>query len=180
MVLATVASAIASFFAAALMLRSIVGPLLLMFPLAMGIVVWMFMIHLIGIEFNSNVTAALAIASGVGIDAEVYLLYRFREEYPKDGDFHRALFDAFTLVREPLIFSFVALFAGCLAVSMVPLYVGYVGFSMALILLATFLLSFFAAPVVWSLVQPSFLIRGLAVKPDVKDHDFQGREAAAS
>ena len=180
MVLATAASAIASFFAAALMLRSIVGPLLLMFPLAMGIVVWMFMIHLIGIEFNSNVTAALAIASGVGIDAEVYLLYRFREEYPKDGDFHRALFDAFTLVREPLIFSFVALFAGCLAVSMVPLYVGYVGFSMALILLATFLLSFFAAPVVWSLVQPRFLIRGLAVKPNVKEYDFQDREAAAS
>ena len=121
----------------------------------------MFLIHLIGIEFNSNVTAALAIASGVGIDAEVYLLFRFREEYPKDRDFHRALFDAFTLVREPLIFSFTALFAGCLAVSVVPLYVGYVGFSMALILLVTFMLSFFAAPVVWSMVKPSFLTRGL-------------------
>ena len=161
MVLATVFSAVASFIAAGLMLRSALGPVLLMFPLAAGIVVWMFLIHLIGIEFNSNVTAALAIASGVGIDAEVYLLYRFREEYPKDRDFLRALFDAFTLVREPLIFSFTALFAGCLAVSVVPLYVGYVGFSMALILLATFLLSFFAAPVVWSLVQPRFLTRGL-------------------
>ncbi|MGB1885121.1 MAG: hypothetical protein ACPHUF_14550, partial [Gammaproteobacteria bacterium] len=92
---------------------------------------------------------------------EVYLLFRFREEYPKDRNFHRALFDAFTLVREPLIFSFTALFAGCLAVSVVPLYVGYVGFSMALILLTTFLLSFFAAPVVWSLIQPRFLTRGL-------------------
>jgi predicted RND superfamily exporter protein len=161
MVLATLLSAVASFIAAALMLRSIIGPILLMFPLAVGILVWMFLIHLIGIEFNSNVTAALAIASGVGIDAEVYLLYRFREEYPRDRDFHRALFDAFTLVREPLIFSFGALFAGCLAVSIVPLYVGYVGFSMALILLATFLLSFFAAPVVWSLVEPRFLTRGL-------------------
>ncbi|MEQ8660677.1 MAG: MMPL family transporter, partial [Gammaproteobacteria bacterium] len=161
MVLATVLSAAASFVAAALMLRSVVGPLLLMFPLAVGIVVWTFLVHLIGIEFNSNVTAALAIASGVGIDAEVYLLYRFREEYVRDGDFHRALFDAFTLVREPLVFSFSALFAGCLAVSVVPLYVGYVGFSMALILLTTFLLSFFAAPVVWSMVQPAFLTRGL-------------------
>jgi len=161
MVLATVFSALASFVAAGLMLRSVIGPILLMFPLAVGILIWMLLIHLIGIEFNSNVTAALAIASGVGIDAEVYLLYRFREEYPKDRDFHRALFDAFTLVREPLIFSFTALFAGCLAVSIVPLYVGYVGFSMALILLTTFLFSFFAAPVVWSLVQPRFLTRGL-------------------
>lgn len=161
MVLATVLSALASFAAAALMLRSVTGPILLMFPLAVGIVVWVFLIHLLGIEFNSNVTAALAIASGVGIDAEVYLLYRFREQYVKDRDFHRALFDAFTLVREPLIFSFTALFAGCLAVSVIPLYVGYVGFSMALILLTTFLLSFFAAPVVWSMVQPTFLTRGL-------------------
>ena len=164
MVLATLLSALASYIAAALMLRSITGPILLMFPLAVGILIWIFLIHLIGIEFNSNVTAALAIASGVGIDAEVYLLYRFREEYVKDGDFHRALFDAFTLVREPLIFSFTALFAGCLAVSVVPLYVGYVGFSMALILLTTFLLSFFAAPVVWSMVRPRFLTRGLVLE----------------
>lgn len=161
MVLATVLSAIASFFAAALMLRSVSGPLLLMFPLLMGTLIWFLLVHLIGIEFNSNVTAALAIASGVGIDAEVYLLYRFREEYIKDRNFHRALFDGFTLVREPLIFSFAALFTGCLAVSVVPLYVGYVGFSMALILLTTFLLSFFVAPVVWSLMKPRFLTRGL-------------------
>lgn len=173
MVLATLFSALASYIAAALMLRSLTGPILLMFPLAVGILLWTFLIHLIGIEFNSNVTAALAIASGVGIDAEVYLLYRFREEYPKDGDFHRALFDAFTLVREPLIFSFSALFAGCLAVSVVPLYVGYVGFSMALILLTTFLLSFFTAPVVWSLVRPRFLTRGLDISGGGSrvDHD---------
>lgn len=164
MILATLFSALASFAAAGLILRSLTGPFLLMFPLAAGMVVWVFLIHVIGIEFNSNVTAALAIASGVGIDAEVYLLYRFREEYPKDGRFHRALFDAFTLVREPLIFSFTALFAGCLVVSVVPLYVGYVGFSMALILMTTFLLSFFAAPVVWSMVQPRFLTRGLKVE----------------
>ncbi len=164
MVLATLFSALASFIAAALMLRSVIAPILLMFPLAIGIMIWMFLIHLIGIEFNSNVTAALAIASGVGIDAEVYLLYRFREEYTRDGNFKRALFDAFTLVREPLIFSFTALFAGCLAVSIVPLYVGYVGFSMALILLTTFLLSFFAAPVVWSLFRPGFLTRGLEME----------------
>lgn len=167
MILATVLSALASFVTAGVMLRSVVGPLLLMFPLAVGTLVWVLLIHLIGIEFNSNVTAALSIASGVGIDAEVYLLYRFREEYQKDLNFHRAMFDAFTLVREPLIFSFAALFAGCLAVSTVPLYVGYVGFSMALILLTTFLLSFFAAPVVWSMVQPRFLTRGIEQSPGI-------------
>lgn len=165
LVWATGLSALASFVAAAIMLRSLVGPFLLLLPLALGIIVWMALIYLIGIEFNSNVTSALAIASGVGIDAEVYLLFRFREEYLRDRDFRRALFDAFTLVREPLIFSFGALFAGCLAVSLVPLYVGYVGFSMALILLSTFVFSFFVAPVVWSVIQPKFLTRGLVEAP---------------
>ncbi len=184
MVLATLFSALASFAAVTMMLRSMTGAALLMFPLAAGVLVWMFLIYLIGIEFNSNVTAALAIASGVGIDAEVYLLYRFREEFPKDRDFHRALFDAFTLVREPLIFSFTALFAGCLAVSIVPLYVGYVGFSMALILLATFLLSFFVAPVVWSLMRPRFLTRGLeedsGAPPSVGTRETQVRHSYAN
>lgn len=174
---ATLFSAAASFVAVGLMLRSLTGPILLMFPLAVGMILWVFLIHVIGIEFNSNVTAALAIASGVGIDAEVYLLYRFREEYPRDGDFRRALFDAFTLVREPLIFSFVALFAGLLAVSVVPLYVGYVGFSMALILLTTFLLSFFVAPVVWGMLRPQFLTRGLEVR---HDRNAVGQEATAN
>jgi predicted RND superfamily exporter protein len=177
MIYATVLSAVASFVAAGLILRSVIGPFLLMVPLIGGTIVWVMLMHLIGIEFNSNVTAALAIASGVGIDAEVYLLYRFREEYPKHRDFRRALLDAFTLVREPLVFSFVALFAGCLAVSGVPLYVGYVGFSMALVLLTTFLFSFFVAPVVWSVLQPKFLTRGLdcdeppAAKPFVNERD---------
>lgn len=161
LVLAMTLSAVASAIVAAVLLRSIVGPLLLLLPLVLGTIVWMALIYAIGIEFNSNVTSALAIASGVGIDAEIYLLYRFREEYRKDQQFKRALFDAFTLVREPLIFSFSALFFGCLSVSFVPLYVGYVGFSMALILLSTFIFSFFVAPVVWSVVQPRFLTQGV-------------------
>ena len=163
LVLATLLSAVGSFVAAALLLRSLVGPLLLLVPLILGMITWTALVYLIGIEFNSNVTAALAIATGVGIDAEVYLLYRFREEYVKDQEFSRALFDAFTLVREPLIFSFAALFFGLLSVSMVPLYVGYVGFSMALVLLCTFTYSFFVAPVLWAMLQPKFLTRGLGL-----------------
>lgn len=164
LVLATVLSAVASFIAAAFMLRSLVGPLMLMFPLLGGTILWAVVLYAIGIEFNSNVSAALAIASGVGIDAEVYLLFRFREEYPKHGDFQKALFDAFTLVREPLMFSFFSLFAGCLAVVIVPLYVGYVGFAMALVLLTTFVFSFFVAPAMWAVAKPKFLTRGLRVE----------------
>ena len=162
LILATLLSLAASLVAAGIMVRSFVGPFILMLPVTLGTIIWVGVVWLIGIEFNSNVTSALAIASGgVGIDAEIYLLYRFREEYVKDHDFRRALYDAFTLLREPLVFSFSALFFGCLSVSLVPLYVGYVGFTMALVLLFTFACSCIVGPVVWSLLQPKFVTRGV-------------------
>ena len=162
LILATLMSLGASLVAAGIMVRSVVGPFILMLPVTLGTIIWVGLVYMIGIEFNSNVTSALSIASGgVGIDAEIYLLYRFREEYVKDHDFRRALYDAFTLLREPLVFSFSALFFGCLSVSLVPLYVGYVGFTMALVLLLTFTCSCIVGPVVWSLLQPKFVTRGV-------------------
>ena len=65
--------------------------MLLLVPLAMGSIIALGIMVLCGIEFNSNTVAAFAIASGVGIDSEVYLLFRVREEYRTLGDFKEAL-----------------------------------------------------------------------------------------
>ncbi len=70
--------------------RSVWLAILLLVPLAMGSVVALGIMVLCGIELNSNTVAALAIASGVGIDSEVYLLFRVREEFLILGDFKSA------------------------------------------------------------------------------------------
>ena len=124
--------------------------LILTVPLIMGSVVSLAVMHLLGIEINSNAIAALAIASGVGIDSEVYLLFRVREEYAKLGDFREALVQGYVKIRRALLVSNGALILGCWALIPVPLYIGYVGFGMGLVLFWCFLLSALLSPILWA------------------------------
>ena len=124
--------------------------LLLLVPLAMGSVIALGIMVLCGIELNSNTVAALAIASGVGIDSEVYLLFRVREEYRMLGDFKEALIRAYVNIRRALVVSNGALILGCMILAPVPLYIGYVGFGMGVVLLVCFLMSAILSPILWS------------------------------
>ena len=131
-------------------IRSIALPALLIIPLALGTIAALGVMILCGIQLNSNATAALAIASGVGIDSEVYLLYRVREEYARLGDFKEALIQGFVKIRRALMVSNGALIFGCWVLSPIPLYVGYVGFGMGLVLAFCFVLSGVLSPILWS------------------------------
>jgi predicted RND superfamily exporter protein len=124
--------------------------LLLLVPLAMGSVIALGIMVLCGIELNSNTVAALAIASGVGIDSEVYLLFRVREEYRTLGDFKEALIRAYVNIRRALVVSNGALIFGCMILAPVPLYIGYVGFGMGVVLLVCFIMSAVLSPILWS------------------------------
>ena len=75
---------------------------LLIVPLILGTIAALGLMITCGIELNSNATAALAIASGVGIDSEVYLLYRVREEYLRLHDFREALVQGYVKIRRAL------------------------------------------------------------------------------
>jgi uncharacterized protein len=129
---------------------SVTLALLLLVPLAMGSIIALGIMVLCGIELNSNTVAALAIASGVGIDSEVYLLFRVREEYQTLGDFKEALIDAYVNIRRALVVSNGALILGCMILAPVPLYIGYVGFGMGVVLLVCFLMSAILSPILWS------------------------------
>jgi hypothetical protein len=161
LVYATIAATLLSFVVLVPMSGSVVGPALLLLPLVMGSVIWLVLMELTGIEINSNTTTGMAIASGVGVDAELYLLGRFREEYRKHGNFRQALKQGFISVREALTFSYLGLIAGCWVLIPIPLYVGYVGYGMGMILFVCFVCSFIISPFLWSLLQPKFLVRGI-------------------
>lgn len=123
--------------------------LILTVPLIMGSIISVAFMYLLGIEINSNAIAALAIASGVGIDSEVYLLFRVREEYAKLGDFRESLVQGYVKIRRALVVSNGALILGCWALIPVPLYIGYVGFGMGLVLFWCFLMSAVLSPILW-------------------------------
>lgn len=123
--------------------------LILTVPLIIGTLVSVACMYLLGIEINSNAIAALAIASGVGIDSEVYLLFRVREEYARLHDFKESLVQGYVKIRRALIVSNGALILGCWALVPVPLYIGYVGFGMGLVLLWCFIMSAVLSPILW-------------------------------
>ena len=157
LIYATVAGFLFSFLVLVPLSGSLVGPALLMLPLAVGTLIWLAAMRLLGIEINSFTTMGMAMASGVGVDAELYLLGRFREEYQQHGDFQEALKQGFIAVREALTYSYLGLIAGCWILIPIPLYVGYLGFGMGLILIVCFLCSFVISPFLWSILRPKFL-----------------------
>jgi predicted RND superfamily exporter protein len=124
--------------------------LLLIMPLVMGTFIAIAVLKLAGIEINSNAIAALAIASGVGIDSEVYLLFRVREEFERLGDFRESLVQGYVKIRRALMVSNGALILGCWALVPIPLYIGYVGFGMGIVLLICFVSSAVLSPVLWA------------------------------
>jgi predicted RND superfamily exporter protein len=125
-------------------------PVLLIFPLILSTLSAVGLMIMVGIELNSNATAALAIASGVGIDSAVYLLYRVREEFQRLGDFREALVQGYVKIFRALTVSNGALILGCWALVPIPLYVGYVGFGMGLVLLLCFVFNGIISPILWS------------------------------
>ncbi len=159
LLLGTVLSMVGTMILVVALLRSVVMSLLLMVPLVVAIFITMAVMYVLGVPMDSNMTTALAIASGVGVDSEVYLLFRFREEYATLGDFNEALIQSFTKIRRALITSNLALIIGCWALIPISLYVGTVGFGMGLIVALCFLLGYFVTPVLWAVLQPSYLTR---------------------
>jgi len=143
--------------------------LILTVPLIMGTVISLAFMYLLGIELNSNAIAALAIASGVGIDSEVYLLFRVREEYAKLGNFRESLVHGYVKIRRALVVSNGALILGCWALTPVPLYIGYVGFGMGLVLFWCFLMSAVLSPILWAWFGEAVVTRGAQKKkiPDM-------------
>ena len=140
---------VGTFILAVLCIRSVALSLILLIPLLIGMVISVAIMYLVGIELNSNAISALAIASGIGIDSEVYLLFRVREEFAKVGDFREALVQGYVKIRRALLVSNGALILGCWALIPVPLYIGYVGFGMGLVLLFSFVMSAILSPILW-------------------------------
>ncbi len=140
---------VGTFILAVMCIRSIVLSLILLLPLLIAMVISVAIMYLVGIELNSNAISALAIASGIGIDSEVYLLFRVREEFARLGNFRDALVEGYVKIRRALLVSNGALILGCWALIPVPLYIGYVGFGMGLVLLLCFAMSATLSPILW-------------------------------
>jgi predicted RND superfamily exporter protein/fatty-acid desaturase len=76
---------------ASLLLRSLVGGLLVVLPLAVTIAVNFGIMGLFGIPLDTLTSAISAMAVGIGADYAIYLLFRVREELARDEELAPAL-----------------------------------------------------------------------------------------
>ncbi len=65
-------------------------------------------------------------------------------------DFRESLIKGFVKIRKALLVSNGALILGCWVLASIPLYVGYVGFGMGLVLTACVVMSGVISPIMWS------------------------------
>jgi hypothetical protein len=95
----------------------------------------------------------------------VYLLYRVREEYKRLGNFREALVQGFVKIRHALVISNGALILGCWSLALIPLYIGYVGFGMGLVLLLCFVFSGIISPILWNWLGERIVVGRVEVEP---------------
>ncbi|MDQ1812434.1 MMPL family transporter [Massilia sp. CCM 9210] len=78
------------FILASIALRSVVGGLFVAIPLVLIILANLGLMGWFGIPLDMGTSTTASMAIGVGADYEIYLLFRFREEFRRDGDLARA------------------------------------------------------------------------------------------
>jgi len=154
-----VLSVVASFVVVTLLMRSVMAGIFLLMPLSLATIIWFAVMYLTGIEINSNASLSLALGMGVGIDSQIYLVYRFREEFKRQKDFRKTFILSYTLIAKAITYSNLALIIGCFMIIPIPLYVGYIGYGMGMILLLCFLLSLVLPPILFNIFKPKFLFQ---------------------
>jgi RND superfamily putative drug exporter len=112
---------------------------------------------MLGIAIDSNMAIIVSMGFGVGIDAGIYLLFRFREEYQLSRDFSSALVKSFTTSGLAVFFSFSALVLGCWSVIPLPIYIGHVGFGLGAILFLDLVFTITLLPALWAKFKPAVL-----------------------
>ncbi|HEY7372903.1 MAG TPA: MMPL family transporter [Polyangia bacterium] len=145
---------------ASLLLRSIVGGLLVLLPLATAALVNLGLMGWGGILLSMGTAAISAMAIGIGADYAVYFLFRVREEFDRCGDLRQATATALTTSGKAIAYVASAVAGGylCLALSLFKVHV-LLGVLVALTMVTSSAATVAFLPSVLLLVKPRFLKR---------------------
>ena len=100
------------------LLRSLVGGLLIILPLAMSALVNLGLMGWIGIPLSMGTAAISAMAVGIGADYAVYFVFRVREEFERCGDLRVATANALTTSGKAIAYVASAVAGGYLCLTL--------------------------------------------------------------
>jgi predicted RND superfamily exporter protein len=142
----------------AVLLRSLVGGLLVLLPLATSAVVNLGLMGWTGILLSMGTAAISAMAVGIGADYAVYFIFRVREEFDRTGVLSVATATALTPCGKAIAYVASAVAGGylCLALSLFKVHV-LLGVLVALTMVTSSAATVAFLPSVLLLVNPRFL-----------------------
>jgi uncharacterized protein len=143
-----------------LLLRSILGGLLVLLPLATAALVNLGLMGWSGILLSMGTAAISAMAIGIGADYAVYFIFRVREEFERTGDLRQATSTALLTSGKAIAYVASAVAGGylCLALSLFKVHV-LLGVLVALTMVTSSAATVAFLPAVILLVKPRFLRR---------------------
>jgi predicted RND superfamily exporter protein len=148
----------------AVLLRSFLGGLLVLLPLATAALVNLGLMGWTGILLSMGTAAISAMAVGIGADYAVYFIFRVREEFQRTGDLREATATALTTSGKAIAYVASAVAGGylCLALSFFKVHV-LLGVLVALTMVTSSAATVAFLPSVILLVTPKFLRRKVPV-----------------
>jgi predicted RND superfamily exporter protein len=146
---------------ASLLLRSIVGGLLVVLPLAITVIVNFGVMGAFGIPLDTLTSAISAMAVGIGADYAIYLLFRIREELTHGGDLAMALRRALMTSGKAILFVSSAIACGYATLCFSGFaFHRHLGALVALAMMVSSISALLLLPAVVAAFRPKFLWRG--------------------
>src|SRR3569623_1775412 len=144
----------------AILLRSLVGGLLVLLPLATSALVNLGLMGWTGILLSMGTAAISAMAVGIGADYAVYFIFRVRDEFQRCGDLREATATALTTSGKAIAYVASAVAGGylCLALSFFKVHV-LLGVLVALTMITSSAATVAFLPTVLLRATPRFLRR---------------------
>jgi len=160
--------AAAVFVLSSLALRSPVGGLFVVVPLAAIVLINFGMMGWLGIPLDMGTASITAMVTGIGGDYEIYMLYRLREEYQRRGNLREALQASMLSSGKAVLFVALAIASGYAALLLSDFqFYPRLGWTMMATMLVSALLSLLFLRAVVVLFQPRFILGAASPSPAV-------------
>ncbi|MFH0813459.1 MAG: MMPL family transporter [Pseudomonadota bacterium] len=140
----------------------LVAPLLYVMVIMLGLLQYLTMSGKDVIDYNAQQFISLCL--GVGIDANVYLLFRYFEELKRVGNMSKAMENAWTSTGKAVMYSALSLSLAYIPLICVKTFWGYLGLGSFEILILNMLGSLFVLPIILGVFKPKFLYEGVIKK----------------
>jgi len=153
--------AVIVFLFASLVFRSPVGGLLVVIPLVAIVLMNLGIMGWLGIPLDMGTASITTMVTGIGADYEIYMLYRLREEYARQGDLNRALQTSLLTSGKAVLFVALSIAGGysALLISDFRFY-PRLGSTMMITMVISALLSLVFLRALVAVVRPRFIVGG--------------------